>query len=379
MKKGYFLIGYKNISRGKTGIGKKIQTQIDAMRAENVNCQPYVQQSGREFLPTILGKLLYILPFSNVSPKWQKDKKFEKTDFIYFRRPIFISYALRRFLKQCKKLNHNLKVYVEIPTFPYDPEYKRNIFDRYLLIKDRYNRKKLRGLVDCFFVIDPMNQADNLYGIKTKKFINGYDVKNTLVRAYTAHKPIILACVAMFSFWHGYERLFYGLSNYYKKGGKRDIEIEVIGEGAELASYKRIVEDLSLSNHVHFRGKLFDKDLDDIYQKVDIGIGCLGCYKKEINIISDLKTREYLAKGIPVLSGCTVDIFSHETEFEFYKEIPNNSEMVNLHQVVEYYDYIMKRKKEINTEQVIHDFALENFDISNTIKDITDIIKEDIR
>lgn len=372
---GLFVVGYASLMEGESGIGKKILNQIDVFNYYGLNCKLYVQKSGREHLPTHVGQILYALPFTNVSPKWEYDEAFNNLDYIYMRRPIAVTYSMRSFLKKCKNKNPKLKIYMEIPTYPYDDEY-RSLFQKYNLQRDKWNRKRLKGLVDCVFVIDPMDLIDNFYGLPTVKFLNGYDTLSNIPISYKPHGDIInLTCVGMFNFWHGYERLICGLSKYYAAGGKRNIHIQMVGDGVELANYKRIVQEEGLEDKVTFHGKLFGEALDEVYRTTDLGISSLGRYKNNIQVVGDLKTREYIAKGIPSVSGCTVDIFKGVNDFPYYLEVPNNPAPIDIEQLLAFCDTINNKRKESDPCIEMHQYALDHFDIKQTMKPVMDYIK----
>ena len=76
---------------------------------------------------------------------------------------------------------------------------------------------------------------------------------------------------------------------------------------------------LHLEEYVFFYGSQAGKELDLIYDKADAGLGFFGLYKDKMSTISSLKSVEYLAKGLPVISGCVEDIVG------FYDSVYNNN------------------------------------------------------
>lgn len=368
--KGYYLIGYKELADGKSGISRKIFNQIKAFNSNGLECKEYIQKSGREQLPKVLSKILFYLPFSNLDPKWEYDQTFDDVDFIYFRKPMIMNYAMIRFISTCKKNNPNIKIYIEIPTYPYDGEYK-NIFHKYLLFKEKVVRNKLKKVVDCFFVIDPEFKIKTIYDVEAIGFINGYNVKEDSVICRNTEKNVIrIACVGLFNFWHGYERIIEGLSIYKNNGGKNVI-LDFVGEGSELNYYKKIAKDKNVEEMIKFHGFLSGDELKEFYNTIDVGVSSLGRYKNGINIISDLKTREYLSKGIPVITGCKMDIFEKKP-FKYYLEFPNDSTPIDINKVVEFVHNIRLNN---NVANEIHNYALNTFDYSITFAPVVNKIK----
>ena len=376
---GIFIINDPSFLEKNSGIGKKINNQVKIFNDNGLICKTVLQKSGREKMPNFLGKAIFLLPFSNVSPKWEWKEEYQHIDFIYVRRPVAMSFSMRSFLKKCKKNNPKLKIFLEIPTYPYDGEFEKGL-KQILLWRDRYNRTKLQGLVDRVFVIDPSEQITDFYGAPATVFLNGYDVKNCKVRTYKEHgNRIILTCVGMFNFWHGYERLIYGLYEYYKKGGNESIYIEMVGSGKELNYYKRLAIDLQLKQFVNFYGVLYGDDLEEVYNRTDIAFSSLGRYKNNITIVGDLKTREYLAKGIPTVSGCTVDLFKNSNDCPFYLEVENNNKPIDMELIVSFYYQIQMKRSSHSIEQELHNYALNTYDTSTTLVPVISSMIKDLK
>ena len=377
---GYFLVKANMIDQ-QTGISKKIHSQIKAMNNNGLNCMICKQQYRNKSLPGIKGKLERYLPWGNINPVWDDIPNIKDIDFLYFRHPKTIYSSMLKYLISYKSQNPKLKIFMELPTYPYEYEYT-GIKNQYLLLIDKHYRTKLNGLIDGIFVSDAMHRTgQKLYGVDCVRFSNGYDVENTTVPVHIkqTNNTIVLTCVAMFSFWHGYERLLYGLKNYVESG-PRDYSflINFVGEGPELNFYKRLVKENSLGKFVIFHGKKFGKELDYIYANTDIGISCLGCYKKRIDVIGDLKTREYLAKGIPTISGCKVDLFEKKIDTEYYREIPNDQTPVYMDDIICFYEFIEEKRKMESVENSLHEYSIKKFDYNRTILPITEKINNEV-
>lgn len=368
--RGIFLVNGRDILEAKSGIGKKIISQADLFTNYGLDCKVISLRTGHGEMPELIWKILFCLPFANIGPIWEMFPELMEVDYIYFRRPPVINFAMRRFLKKLHRVNPKIKVYMEIPTYPYEGEYNTLVL-KYFLLRDKYNRKKLRGLIDTVFAIDPMNLLDEFFGVPVVKFINGYDVEHCRIRCFEEHgDKIVLTGVGMLSPWHGYERMIVGLHNYYSHGGDRDIEFNIVGEGSEYETYKKLIEKYNLQDHIILNGAKFGEELDRIYNRTDIGIASLGRYKNGITIIGDLKTREYFAKGIPVVTGCTVDFMQGLEEYPYYMEVPNDNNPIDVSSIVAFYDRVKK-----NSEEELHNFSYNHFDYNRTLKPIIESIR----
>lgn len=372
---GLFLY-YKKIEVSKpTGIEKKILNQINAFRKHGYKCRVfYIDSEKSSKYRVILSKL----PGGNRYNKWKSSAIREPINFIYLRRPSYISGEFIKYLKEIKTNNINAKIIMEIPTYPYDKEYKGGI-EKIALMIDKLNRRRLKGVVDRLAVVSNKD-LKTLWDIPTLSITNGVDVERISVRT-PYEKPrnqIHLLCVAYFSFWHGYEYLIKGLYKYYQSGGDIDIFIHMVGEGPELEKYKKLVDNYNLNKRVIFYGMLEGKKLDDIYNQVDIGVCSLGGAKKGLQMkgsSSELKSKEYLAKGLPIITSGNIDVLE-EKKFAYELTI-SNPEEIDFNEIVYFYNQIMERPM----EQIIYEireFAEKTCSVNSGMQSVMEYLDSTI-
>ena len=70
--KGLFIV-YDDLS-DSTGVNKKIKNQIVAFNQTGLEVEPYLMSAVTD---TVLYKLRYRLPFSNLSPQWKYSEQTE--------------------------------------------------------------------------------------------------------------------------------------------------------------------------------------------------------------------------------------------------------------------------------------------------------------
>ena len=365
---GRFIV-YEKFQEGNlTGIQQKMLTQIRVFNQYGLSCEKKYLPRGDEKYGTFFGALLSLLPWVNKFPVWQQEEEFAKMDFLYFRRPIAMSLAMRKFLKRIRKHNPAIKVVMEIPTYPYDGELQTPSLFPFLL-KDRHNRKKMAGLIDALAVVSGGGLEEKIWGIPAIPMQNGYDVQGVKpIERRVEHDCINLCCIAMFQPWHGYERLLLGLQRYYERGGDREIVCHFIGEGTELNLYQKIAKNQHLKQRVVFYGKQSGERLAKLYQKMDIGVCSLGSYKRKDlgGVLSELKSREYMAKGLPVIVGSKIDVFQNRCP-DFVCEFENNESILDVERIVSFYD---SRQSKEDWAKEIRQFALEHVDMSITMKPV---------
>ena len=298
----------------------------------------------------------------------------EAPDFIYFRKPCSDRNMIR-FLRKIKEKYPKCKIVPEIFTYPYYKDAYLNMKYFMLIPKDWYYSKKLKKYVDRFVTY---SSDDEIFGVKTIKVVNGTDVESiSTITPREEDNEIHLLAVAMFRKHHGYERIIKGLNEYYKQGGQKNIKLYMVGDGPEKPQYEKMVSEYKLEDHVIFCGVMAGKELDDIYNKCDIGLGSFGFYKIGLKTASSLKIREYLAKGIAVIAGCEQDVFSNKDSL-YYLEFPNDASPVDVNKIVEFHEriYADKTKSRRKIVSEIHTFAEKTVSMKVAFKPILDFIKE---
>ena len=88
---------------------------------------------------------------------------------------------------------------------------------------------------------------------------------------------------------------------------------------------------------------------------------------------SELKSREYLARGIPFITGIKLDI-SDVIDQEVFIEFPNDESILDIERIVDFYDSVYKRGRK---EVIVHlrRIAEQWISIEATMKPVCDYFK----
>lgn len=149
-----------------------------------------------------------------------------------------------------------------------------------------------------------------------------------------------LIAVSSMAFWHGCDRLLYSLARYerdvlQKPEPRIHIELWLVGEGAELGPLRELAGRLGIGHRVHFTGQLLGSELDDVYDRCHMAVASMALYRKKAMIASELKVREYLCKGMPlVLSADDVDLRPLP---DFIYKVPNDDGDIPFVDIVEWF------------------------------------------
>lgn len=305
--------------------------------------------------------------------RWEYRNQYKNADFIYFRRVLHDKYLIT-FLRKIKKENSNIKIIYEVPTYPYDKEYGK-LKDFLVLLKDKHYRKKLHKYVD---IIVTYSNDRTIFGIPTIQTINGLDFDSAGVSNQKQNpNSINIIAVARIAYWHGYDRFIKGLGEYYKNGGKRSIILHIVGDGKLIREYKQLVKQCQINNNVIFHGFKSGKELKKIYDECVLGLNSLGLHRIGLDLSSTLKTREYGAKGLPIITSSKIDYIPKEYKYQL--NVPANESNINIEKVINFYDNIYGTDASIrDISNSIRDFAKSKCDTNMTMKPIIDYIKSNI-
>lgn len=266
-----------------------------------------------------------------------------KTEFIYVRsfhnaNPFTIQ--LFRKLKDA-----GVKIAMEIPTYPYDQEYKHSSFLKKQWLKiDQHYRYQLAALTDG---IVTFTDDEMIFGQRTIRISNGVDFDHIPLCCPTNKEPnnqeIHLIGVAEVHYWHGLDRLIAGLGEYYK-APKHTIKLHfhIIGGVADsemynsiyAPSFKELIDKYSIAEYIHFHGQMFGEELDNLFNQCDFAIGSLGRHRSGIDKIKTLKNREYAARGIPFIYSETDEDFDH---MPYILKAPADESSIDIEKLLKFY------------------------------------------
>lgn len=375
MKSGVFIncISYKNDSDLQySGVHKKVEAQCKILNGYFSITHDLHNMYGKYV--TKIDKIIRRLPFTGISERWKYSDKYLTFDFMYFRKDV-IDFSVYSFLKAIKKHRPEIIILMEIATYPYDRELRNGIKYWPLYMKDKLNRNRLKNCVDR---IVTLSLHDEIFGIKTIKTMNGIDFQNiSIAKANKPDKIINFIAVSSAAPWHGYDRLIKGISNYYRNGGVENIRFHVVGDGISIKSYKLLVEKLKLNDHVIFYGKMSGEKLDAIYDKCDIAIECLGAHRKDVYLSSSLKSREYCAKGLPMVTSTKIDFI--DDDFPYCMRVPEDESDVDIASIIEFYHRCYPVGKDASIlRHEIRAYGESRIDMSITMKPVVEYLQEEL-
>lgn len=368
---GYYLSDFNpyDSNRTQSGIDRKIISQIKSFNHAGLDCRHI--EAVRPSSTLIKG--IASLPAFPDFISWPDVNGLGSPAYLYIRRPAFSTRGFVRFLAEFRRHNPSALVMIEVPTYPYDEEFDTpQLF--FALRKDRHCRRKWKSWVDCC-VIPTAEQL--VFGIPCVHIMNGIDLDEIAVRSpsYDPNGPIQIIFPASFAAYHGCDLLLRGLDNYYHEGGSREIVLHLAGEGSASASLHSLIGELHLGEHVVEHGMLDKSSLDKLYDSCTLAVGSLGMHRIGSLLSGALKTREYLAKGVPFFYAGLIDVFERNP-VDFCLQFESKEEPVDFRRVIEFHDWIYGREDEVSIIARIRQYAEENVSMNAAMSNVVDIIKE---
>ncbi|MYZ52998.1 glycosyltransferase family 4 protein [Malikia spinosa] len=327
------------------GIGKKIISQKKAL----LNLGYYVEicslvtdNNGKYYARVIDGKIFELFQKKYGLNKklqwiWGYSKIFEyitaeSIKFVYIRYTHFANPFFIYFLKRLR--DTGVLIYLEIPTYPYDSEYKDITFGKKILLTlEQACRMQFKNKVNRIITV---TDDTKIFGIETINIDNGIDINTIPVKRWKASSSSIrVIIVSSFEFWHGYERLIHGMAQYQKKQKSIDIHFDFIGHNNTTTcnEYKRLVNLYGLEDKFKFHGYLTGKSLDQIFDVADVAIGVIGGHRKGLDKLKALKNREYCARGIPFAYSGSDPSFDG---CNFVLKLQNDESPINISELIDW-------------------------------------------
>ena len=185
---------------------------------------------------------------------------------------------------------------------------------------------------------------------------NGINTANYPLKQFstTDHRICLkLLFVGGVANWHGIDRLIGGLArtNY------QQIEFHVVGEGSELLKLKQMVHKNNLDKNVFFHGFQTGKQLNALFDLCHIAIGSLGIHRKGLTETSELKAREYCARGIPYI--CSSYDSDFPESFPYRLQVPADDNPINIQEILTFTEKVFSVK---DPPDKMRTFAIQNLD-----------------
>ena len=180
----------------------------------------------------------------------------------------------------------------------------------------------------------------------------GVDVKQIVPHYYKGDKnELNLISVANENVYHAYDRIIKSVHAYQ---GDKKVKVHLVGTITD--SSKALIKKYRLEKQVVLYGKRSGRELDEIYDKCNVGLGPFGQHRVGGKKDTGLKTKEYFAKGLPY-------IFSGEEptvpgNYSYICKFPSDESTIDFDKVWSFYQSFADDPEVVNK---MRSFAFENY------------------
>ena len=240
-----------------------------------------------------------------------------------------------------KLKKHGIKCVTEIPTYPYDHEFKGYPLKYKIpLYIDMMFRRALAAKMEA---IVTFSNKESIFGKRTICISNGIDLDSIPLHNPKKLQDIHLIAVAEIHYWHGFDRLVAGLGEYYKSNPNgRKVYFHVVGweddRGTTSNGYltvEQMARKYDIEKYIINHGKLFGEKLDEVFNQCVFAIGSLGRHRSGITEIKTLKNREYAARGISFIYSENDSDFDNKP---YIIKASADESPINVGEIIDYID-----------------------------------------
>ena len=328
--KGYYLFApvEPECAGPESGVERKVRAQHKVLQ-QYLDCELVILPPV-QYTRSLPEKIIRRLPYTAAWRKWKYRGEFDDADYLYIRQ-VYHDRSFLRYLKKLRRRNPRVKILYEVPTYPFERSVKRSkrLPDPYVLKREK-NIRPIFAQMD--YVITFYGQ-EQILGVPCIPLINGFDFSTVTLPDRAVDKTVTMLSVSATGYWHGYDRLIEGIHQYYANGGTEDIIYHVVGN--VLPELQKMAQDYKLEDHVVFHGRLSGQPLQDLYRQCLLGVDVLGGHRKNYPVSSSLKSREYGAYGIPIITSSPVDYLDAGSPYQCI--LPYDDSPIDMETVLAYY------------------------------------------
>lgn len=338
--KVFFIGGFFSEILKTNGVAKKIDLEIRTLKSfgfqvdytEFSDGKIFVNQNGLKLFVCRQKATFHQSMISLFERLRSGDFSFLLSYDLFYYRYEHISLALTSYFKNAKRKNINLKILAELPTYMKKWSPGIGIEGK---VKFVVKRMMDQFLPKHFDYIVTFSDHDFLFRTPTIKIENFVDVEQIPLRKPVIDETVDLLALAQLTPSHGFDRVIEGLRQYYEGGGNRKVKLHIVGDGDVRKHLQQLVVNYNLTNKVEFYGNVGGAALSRIFDKVDLGIGSLAFFRKGTLKGSELKVREYTARGLPFIYSAEEPQLFMQT---FCKKVAFDESHIDIKDLIMFYD-----------------------------------------
>lgn len=192
---------------------------------------------------------------------------------------------------------HKVPIFLDVPTYPYENELSSE-----QKIIDAAFKPELHGKFAAVFCVTPPDDVDEIFGSPCHPSFNGINTAEIPCSpSGWHHDSFNIIAMGWLAHWHGFDRVISGLSGFITRFPDVEITLHVVGDGNHRVKLEEYTVEERCERQVHFWGSRDGQELNEIFSRCQLGVGSLGMHRQFLTKGEPLKTREYIARGFPVV------------------------------------------------------------------------------
>ena len=145
---------------------------------------------------------------------------------------------------------------------------------------------------------------------------------------------VFLKGASMEAEYNGLDRLMKGMVAYQ---GHRKFNLTIIGN--HTAMEEKIAEKMGLSEKVSFKKAMYGEDLNKELEHYHLGVGPLAVHRKGIKATSSIKTREFMARGLPFfIAHKDSELSGNPDCIPFHEVFDADESPIDLHRLEDFFE-----------------------------------------
>lgn len=358
--------------RSKTnGVTKKILLEISSFEHLGFNVDyifskdhiAYFQNYKREEFVICKTKGRYYKDIDSIVkiiPNIIHDKDY---DYVYLRYE-GMSPQLVKFMNWLKRKSKNkqIRINAELPTFQSRWEPGTNLKGKINFLLRKLVNNMLSYPIDKIITFD---DQDKIFGRPTIKIENFADVFNIPIKKeYQSSEDIHMVGIAQMTPSHGFDRVIKGLKIYYDSKPVKKVFFHIIGNGEIKSKWENLVEDYKLQQYVTFEGTKTSDEIKSYIDRCHIAIGSLAFFRKHTVKGSELKIREYCARGIPFVYSACEPILEGK---KWCLKVPFDESPIDIKSILDFIDTINYKTTIPEIRQFAEQFCTPEYQLIKTL------------
>lgn len=164
--------------------------------------------------------------------------------------------------------------------------------------------------------------------------------------------------------WHGIERIISSIKSYK---GNINLRFHLVGN--------LVIE--KPPPFVIFHGVLSGNELDRIMSKMNLAISTFALFKENnTNEQNTLKTREYIARGIPfILAYDDTDLIGNPPDIKFFKQFPDSDSLIDFNEVIGFIEDLNERYSVDEVSLYMREYANQYLDWTIKMEKYIDFVE----